>query len=233
MKAVLLDIEGTTTPIDFVHKTLFPFSRKRLHSFVAENFANLQNEIASLHAEHKIDESKGENLSPFDELSIVSIVEYLNYLIDDDRKSTALKSIQGKIWREGYENGELKGELFEDVSSAFERWKNAEKTVAIFSSGSVLAQKLIFKHSIHGDLSQYISAYFDTTIGTKRDVESYRKIAENLRFPPVEILFVSDVVEELDAANDAGMKTLLSIRPNNAPIEKAVFHDSVQNFDTI
>lgn len=232
-KAILLDIEGTTTPIDFVHKTLFPFARTRMREFVETNFANLQDEIASLHAEHHADSAKGEDLAPFDEISIVSIVEYLYFLMDNDRKSTALKSLQGRIWQEGYESGELLGEVFEDVPKAFRRWKKQDKTIAIFSSGSRLAQKLIFGHSEAGDLTSFISAYFDTTIGGKKEAESYRQIAESLSFPFVEILFVSDVVAELDAAQAAGMQTRLSIRPNNSPLEQPTAHLIINSFDEI
>lgn len=232
-RAILLDIEGTTTPIDFVHKTLFPFARERMLDFVRDNFARLQDEIASLHAEHKHDAQKGEPLAPFDETSAESVAEYLIYLIDRDRKSTALKSIQGQIWRAGYEAGALHGEIFDDVLPAFERWKNEGKTIAIFSSGSRLAQKLIFGFSVAGDLTSFISAYFDTTTGAKKEPESYRKIADSLSFPPVEILFVSDVLAELDAAFEAGMQTGLSLRPNNPPINEPTAHLTINSFDEL
>lgn len=233
MKAILLDIEGTTTPIDFVHKTLFPFARERMLDFVRDNFGTLQDEIASLHLEHKHDREKGEPLAPFEETSAESINEYLIFLIDRDRKSTALKSIQGQIWRAGYESGALRGEVFDDVLPAFERWKKENKTIAIFSSGSRLAQRLIFGFSVAGDLTPYISAYFDTTTGAKKEAESYRKIAESLSFPPVEILFVSDVIAELDAAFEAGMQTRLAIRPNNPPIEEPTAHLTINSFDEL
>lgn len=233
MKAILLDIEGTTTPIDFVHKTLFPFARERMAEFVRDNFGKIQDEIASLHAEHKLDREKGEDLAPFDEFSHESVAERLIYLIDRDRKSTALKSIQGQIWRVGYESGELRGEVFDDVLPAFERWTRAGKTIAIFSSGSRLAQRLIFNYSVAGDLTRYISAYFDTTTGAKKESESYRKIAADLNFEPQEILFVSDVLAELDAAFEAGMQTRLSIRPNNPPINEPTLHQTINSFDEL
>ena len=172
-------------------------------------------------------------LAPFDEFSVESIVEYLRFLIDRDRKSTALKAVQGQIWRDGYESGVLRGEVFDDVKPAFERWKAQDLTIAIFSSGSVLAQKLIFKFSDAGDLTPFISNYFDTTTGAKKEAESYHKIAAALSFPPVEILFVSDVVHELDAAARAGMQTRLSIRPNNPPIDEPTIHAAIQSFDEI
>lgn len=233
VKAILLDIEGTTTPIDFVHKTLFPYARERMPEFVRENFGKIQDEIASLQAEHKLDREKGENPAPFDPLSAESIAEYLIHLIERDRKSTALKSIQGQIWRAGYESGELRGEVFDDVLPAFERWTRAGKTIAIFSSGSRLAQRLIFGFSVAGDLTRFISAYFDTTTGAKKNSESYRKIAADLNLEPGEILFVSDVLGELDAAFEAGMQTRLAIRPNNPPTNEATMHQTINSFDEL
>ena len=232
-KAILLDIEGTTTPIDFVHKTLFPYSWKRAHDFVQSNLANLQDEIASLHAQHKLDLAKGEFPPPFDEFSVESLTAYLHYLIDNDRKATALKSIQGQIWQAGYQSGEILGEIFDDVLPAFKRWKSEGKEIAIFSSGSVLAQKLIFGYSSSGDLTSYISNYFDTTSGAKREPKSYQKIASKIGFPPVEILFVSDVIAELTAASSAGMNCKLSVRPNNSPIENPLYFESIYSFDEI
>jgi enolase-phosphatase E1 len=232
-KAILLDIEGTTTPIDFVHKTLFPFARKRMREFVAANFGNLQDEIVSLHAEHAKDLARGESPPPFDETSVESITAYLHFLIDRDRKNTALKNIQGKIWQKGYESGELRGEVFADVLPAFERWTRAGKKIAIFSSGSRLAQKLIFGFSTAGDLTKHISAYFDTTTGAKREAESYRKIAVRLNVEPSEVLFLSDTAAELEAAAHAGMKCRLLVRPNNALPENPTAFESLQNFDEI
>lgn len=230
MKVILLDIEGTTTPIDFVHKTLFPFARKRMFDFVQTNLANIQDEIASLHAEHRDDLAKGKFPPPFDELSVKSITAYLHYLIDNDCKSTALKSIQGQIWRAGYESGELIGEVFDDVPIAFERWKSQSKIIAIFSSGSVLAQKLIFSYSNAGNLTQYISNYFDTTMGAKSEPESYLRISDALGFSPLEILFLSDSSAELDAASIAGMSCKLSIRPNNPLPENPLEYESFGSF---
>lgn len=233
MKAILLDIEGTTTPIDFIHKTLFPFARKRMFNFVQTNLADIQDEIASLRAEYMDDLAKDEFPPLFDELSVESITAYLHYLIDKDRKSTALKSIQGLIWQAGYESGELIGELFDDVPIAFQRWKTQGKTIAVFSSGSVLAQKLIFAYSSAGNLTQYISDYFDTTLGAKREPESYLRISDALGFPPMEVLFLSDTIAELDAASIAGMSCKLSIRPNNPLPEKPLDYESFDNLINI
>ena len=230
MKAILLDIEGTTTPIDFVHKTLFPYAKEKIALYVREHFADIADEIAQLKEEHAADKPYE---GAFDETSPDSVADYLKFLIDVDRKSTPLKTIQGKIWQQGYENGELKGEAFADVPDAFERWQTAGKKIAIYSSGSVLAQKLIFGYSTAGDLSKFISEYFDTTTGAKRDNESYKKIAEALKLPPADILFISDVPAELDAARAAGLSTALSLREGNAELTEEPTHRIIQTFDEI
>lgn len=230
IRAILLDIEGTTTPIDFVHKTLFPFAKARIANYVERHFKELSDEISQLGSEYRVDFQNQVYGHDFDAASYESVSNYLKFLIEVDRKSTPLKTIQGRIWQAGYEWGELKGEVYPDVLSAFERWKAEGKTIAIFSSGSVLAQKLIFKYSTAGDLTEFISAYFDTTLGPKREAESYLKIAAELGFPPVEILFVSDIVEELEAALEAGLETTLSIRKGNAPISKNHSFQSVETF---
>lgn len=227
MKAILLDIEGTTTPIDFVHKTLFPFAKERMGKFVATHFDALRSEVDQL-----VEESSHDNsyTVPVDPTEPGSVSTYLDFLIDRDRKSTPLKAIQGKIWKEGYENGELISDIFDDIPAAFERWKSEGKRIAIYSSGSVLAQQLLFAHTNKGDLTPMIAEYFDTNVGAKREVESYRTIAEKLGIPAANVLFASDIVEELDAARSAGMNTALSIRPGNAPIESDTIHEIVTTF---
>jgi enolase-phosphatase E1 len=137
--------------------------------------------------------------------------------MDRDRKSTALKSLQGRIWESGYRSGALRSHLYADVRPALERWRSEGKRVAIFSSGSVLAQRLLFAHTPEGDLTPMIDAFFDTTTGPKREAESYRRIAAALGMPPVGVLFVSDVAAELDAARAAGLKTALCVREGEAP----------------
>jgi len=233
MEAILLDIEGTTTPIDFVHQTLFPFARRRMAEFVEENFSSLTDEIKSLKIEHEEDYAEEFYLKEFDETAPASIANYLKFLIDEDRKSTALKSVQGKIWKAGYEAGELKSEVFADVPRALTRWRGQGKMIVIYSSGSVLAQKLIFRYSNCGDLSAFIADYFDTNFGGKKETASYRKIAAALNIPAAEILFVSDVAVELDAAKSAGLETVLSIREGNAPLNRQTAHQSVKSFDEI
>jgi enolase-phosphatase E1 len=231
MKAILLDIEGTTTPIDFVHERLFPFAKDKIGEYLEINFENLKREIAEIKAEYQTDFTNQIYGRKFDEKSAESVAEYLKFLIEVDRKSTPLKSLQGKIWQAGYESGELKSVMFEDIPRAFERWYQQGTTIAIYSSGSVLAQKLIFKYSNFGDLTKYISAYFDTNIGHKRDRQSYEKIAEKMQNRKREILFISDVLEELNAAHLAGFDAILSVREGNAPISKKHSFQVVQSFD--
>ncbi len=239
VEAILLDIEGTTTPIGFVHKTLFPFARDQMREFLTENFDELSSELAQLRLENKEDSAKNPKIQPLAdqterENAVENFTNYANFLIDSDRKSTPLKSLQGKIWKAGYESGEIVSEVFADVAPAFERWRKQDKTIAIYSSGSVLAQRLLFKHTNYGDLTGFISSYFDTCGGGKKEAESYLKIASEKSFPPVEnFLFVSDVEEELDAARQAGMKTLLSFRQGNAPMPSASKHQIIYSFDEI
>jgi enolase-phosphatase E1 len=228
MRSVLLDIEGTTTPIEFVHQVLFPFARNRIPGYVATNFESLAPEIAQLAVEHERDLSYTEDL---DLASRKSVAKYLVFLIDKDRKSGPLKSIQGKIWKTGYESGELKSVVFDDVRPAFERWNAAGITIAMFSSGSVLAQQLLFRYTDHGDLTPFIDSYFDTDIGPKQDPKSYTAIRAELDTSPGEILFVSDIITELDAARDAGLSAALAVRPGNAAIETDVTYQIVTTFD--
>jgi enolase-phosphatase E1 len=212
VRGILLDIEGTTTPIAFVHEVLFSYARAHARDFLTQDSDEVRADIALLREEHAADKSN--NLQPPE-----SIPDYIDWLIDRDRKSTALKSLQGKIWRQGYLDGSLKSQVFADVAPAFERWRAAGLKIGIFSSGSVLAQQLLFAHTDAGDLTGFIDDYFDTNVGKKGDAESYRKIATAMDLEPSEILFISDVVAELEAAQESGMKTLLSIRPGNAPQE--------------
>lgn len=164
------------------------------------------------------------------EAELASVTAYLYWLMDIDRKSTPLKTLQGKLWQQGYQRGDLLSEVFADVPPALIKWSNQRKTIAIFSSGSVLAQKLLFAHTAAGDLTKFISAYFDTNLGAKREAESYRRIADDLQHAPQEIIFFSDVVAELDAAQAAGMQTALCARPGNPPQSSAHHHKIIYTF---
>jgi enolase-phosphatase E1 len=223
VRGILLDIEGTTTPIAFVHDVLFSYARAHARDFLKNNHDEVRADVALLREEHSADKSN--NLQPPE-----SIADYVDWLMDRDRKSTGLKSLQGKIWRQGYLNGSLKSQVFADVAPAFERWRAAGLKISIFSSGSVLAQQLLFAHTDAGDLTKFIHDYFDTNVGKKGEAESYRKIAAKLNLQPSEILFISDVVAELEAAKEAGMKTILSIRPGNAPQK---WSEEIRSFDEV
>ena len=228
VRGILLDIEGTTTPIAFVHDVLFSYARDHVREFLLVNGdkEEVQADVALLHNEHAEDVSKDRNPPPL-------IADYVKWLIAADRKSTGLKSLQGKIWRQGYQAGTLKSQVFSDVASAFERWHARGLSINIFSSGSVLAQKLLFAHTDAGDLTRFIDDYFDTNVGKKGEAESYRRIAEEMKLSPGQILFVSDVIDELNAAHEAGMKVLLSIRPGNAPQNNIDQYPEIISFDQI
>lgn len=236
---VLLDIEGTTTPINFVHDVLFPYARARVHAYLERTLTTdneIQTIVDGLKAEHVRDLAEGESppawLDPSSGEHVASITRYVHWLMDRDRKSGPLKALQGRIWESGYETGELRGEVYGDVPRAFARWVSAGVRISIFSSGSVLAQKLLFKHSTAGDLSGFLSGYFDTAVGAKRESGSYRRIAEALGVRAERVLFLSDVAAELDAARDAGLQTLLCVRPPAARPVSSV-HPIVEHFDVI
>jgi enolase-phosphatase E1 len=205
MAGILLDIEGTTTPITFVYDVLFPFVRRRLDAWLP------QADVSGLQSEYQEDVRRGLNPPAWS----VPPKAYVEWLMDQDRKSTALKKLQGEIWLEGYQKGELHGEVFPDVTPALERWRREGVDVRIFSSGSILAQRLLFSSTQAGDLTQYLNGYFDTTTGPKNEPGSYVAIARAFGVPSSEIQFISDVTRELDAARAAGMKTLLCVRPGN------------------
>jgi enolase-phosphatase E1 len=239
IQAILLDIEGTTTPIDFVFRTLFPFARRRLGQFLADHRSDpdIREDVDALRAQHGADmvaglspPEWGENSSGDGELA--SAANYGIWLIDRDSKFSALKSLQGKIWQEGYRAGELRGEVYPDVPATFDRWSRQGKSISIFSSGSVLAQKLLFGNSTAGDLTAFLSDYFDTTTGAKSEPESYRRIAGVLGSETSSILFVSDVAKELDAARDAGMDTALCVRGASTEPQKSA-HRVIHSFEEI
>jgi enolase-phosphatase E1 len=223
IRGLLLDIEGTTTPIAFVHDVLFSYAREHLREYLGKHFndEDVRADIRLLQAEDAF----------ADDLD--SVVAHVNRLIDLDRKSTGLKSLQGKIWREGYSAGTLRAQVYADVAPAFARWRDAGLSVSIFSSGSVLAQQLLFAHTEAGDLTPFISHYFDTGVGKKGEAESYRRIGGAIGLLPGEIVFVSDVVSELAAAREAGMRTVLSLRPGNQPQQPADEYLQVRSFDEL
>ncbi len=222
IRIILLDIEGTTTPINFVYQTLFPHASRKLESFLREHAQDpeIQSLIQELREQHELDERNG--LEPpawtdhAEEVRLHSSVAYGQWLITRDSKCTPLKSLQGKIWQQGFEGGELRGEVYPDVPIAFERWRRQKKIICIYSSGSVLAQQLLFRTTPSGDLTSYITAFFDTCMGAKSEVESYKRIAAALEYAPQQFLFISDAVKELDSAQSAGMQALLCDRDSRA-----------------
>jgi enolase-phosphatase E1 len=235
----LLDIEGTTTPIDFVYQVLFPYARGHVKDFLASNLSDedVRADIAALYEEHSADLSRGLSPPALRESSgqpqLESIEAYVHWLMGQDRKSTALKSLQGRIWKEGYHKGELSGQIFPDVPRAFERWRKQNRDICIYSSGSRLAQELLFAHTECGDLTGFIRDYFDTNVGAKVDSQSYHRIASALKLKPPDIVFISDVTAELNAARSAGMQTLLSVRPGNPPQPGREAHPLVRTFDEV
>jgi enolase-phosphatase E1 len=214
--------EGTTTPITFVYDVLFPFARRHAAAYVGHaDLTDLQREY---------DEDVHQDRHP--PAWSATPVAYIHWLMDLDRKSTALKNIQGKIWLEGYQNGELRGEVFQDVPPALERWHREGIDVRIFSSGSVLAQRLLFSSTAAGDLTRFLKGYFDTTVGPKTEAQSYAQIAQSFGVSTSDILFISDVTRELDAARAAGMQTLLCVRPGNHP-QPQHNHAAITSFETL
>jgi enolase-phosphatase E1 len=233
-RAVLLDIEGTTTPISFVYDVLFPFARARINNYLQTNLDSreVQRDMELLNREHAAE--IGNDVPPLNYRSraeqIESVVAYIHWLMDRDRKSTALKSLQGKIWEQGYRDRVLRAQVFADVPAALRRWHESGLKTAIFSSGSVLAQKLLFAHTAEGDLTGFIVDYFDTTTGAKNSSESYLEIATRLHVQPPEVVFISDTISELDAALIAGIKTFLCMRPGNHPQPQALKHSIIHSF---
>lgn len=233
---LLLDIEGTITPIDFVYNTLFPFARRHVREFVEQNQDehSVQEDLAHLKVQHGTDIANGHTPPACSNSSrdTAAIEAYIHWLMDHDRKVAPLKSLQGKVWKSGYENGVLLGRVFADVLPAFQRLQHLKKPVYLFSSGSVVAQQLLIAHSEHGDLSQYISGYFDTTTGSKREAQSYETIAATIGVKTSNMLFISDVIIELDAATQTGMHVLLAQRPGNAQQGESSY-SCIESFDVL
>ncbi len=218
IKALLLDIEGTTTPVDFVYNTLFPYADRKVQGFLLEHFRDHETQavLAELAAQHQRDEREGPRPPAWsqetDEARLRSSVAYVHWLIAKDSKCTPLKTLQGKIWQQGYASGELHGEVYPDVPRAFERWRRQGREICIYSSGSVLAQQMLFRSTIAGDLTPHISAFYDTAIGAKAESESYRRIAESRHRAACEVLFISDAIKEIKAARLAGLHAALCVR---------------------
>jgi enolase-phosphatase E1 len=215
LSGVVLDIEGTTTPVSFVYDVLFPYARRALPPFLAAHAGapEVRDAVRALDAERAADVARG--LAPPEGADA-----YALWLMDADRKSTGLKALQGLAWAEGYATGALRGAVYPDVPPALARWRDQGRRVFIYSSGSVLAQRLIFSTTADGDLTAFIDGYFDTTTGPKKEADSYRRIAAAIGLEPAAVCFVSDSEEEVRAALEAGLQAALCAR-EGTPAESA------------
>jgi len=232
---VLLDIEGTTTPIAFVHEALYSYARERLYPYLRAHFVEdrVRDLLTTLRVEWQEDARAKQEPPPWALADIPAAARYLEWLMDRDRKSPSLKRLQGEIWAEGFRDGTLRGEVFDDVPPALRRWREAGLGVAIYSSGSVLAQKMLFGTTPHGDLTRFLTGFFDTAVGPKVATDSYRRIASSIGCDPPRMLFLSDVPAELEAARAAGCQTLLAVRPGNQAVRDAPSDGTIRSFDEI
>lgn len=219
--AIVTDIEGTTTDINFVHKVLFPYAHAKLPNFLRTN-------ADTPAVAEQIDAVRSEMGAP--DATLEAVIAQLLHWIETDQKVTPLKALQGMVWADGYQRGDFKGHLYSDVAPALRQWKDLGKALYVYSSGSVQAQKLLFGYSDAGDLTPLFSGYFDTHIGHKREATAYQRIVAELDLPPAAVLFLSDVIEELDAAKQAGMQTLQLVREGTQPGNT---HACVTRFDEI
>lgn len=223
VRVIVTDIEGTTSSISFVHDVLFPYTRKHLPAFVETH--GDQPEM-----QHWLHEAARE--AGLVEASRQEVIEMLLRWIDEDRKSTALKALQGMIWDEGYRSGVYRAHVYPEVAAQLRDWHAKGLRLYVYSSGSVAAQQLLFRFSDAGDLSSVFDGYFDTQTGAKRDPESYRRISEAVSEAPGRILFLSDTTQELDAARSAGWQTSLIVR-EPSPMPSAALHPASRDFDAI
>jgi len=205
-KVVLIDIEGTIAPISFVKNVLFPYSKKNLPEFLEKNIN--QSLIQKIIKE--IENIEGRKLT------LNETIEILTKWIEEDKKITPLKELQGLIWKKGFEKGTLKSPIYNDAYEMISKWKKDGKKLYIYSSGSVKAQKLFFKYTEKGDLLNLFNGHFDTKIGNKKEPSSYLRISQQIRTKPEEITFLSDSPEEITSAAEAGMKVYRIVRPTDA-----------------
>ncbi|POM71727.1 2,3-diketo-5-methylthio-1-phosphopentane phosphatase, partial [Phytophthora palmivora] len=237
-KVVMLDIEGTTTPITFVHDILFPYVTDNASRFLEQTWdePDTKADVAALVAQHKQDQTDGVNPPPLDDKQgktqlIEALTAYVKWSVKADRKIGPLKQLQGHMWLQGYESGELKALVYDDVPPCLDRLRARGVRVGIYSSGSRQAQKLLFQYSDKGDLREYLTVYFDTKIGHKREVGSYKEIVQSLGVDSgKDVLFVTDVIEEAQAAEAAGLDTVLSVRPGNKPLPESHHFLTIRSF---
>ena len=236
---ILLDIEGTTCPVSFVTETLFPYAKSELKSFLNRHkndpfinqlIDNADNEWIQDNSEDSTRlRHQSENEQQAKHLEIES---YLQLLIETDKKSTTLKDIQGKIWKEGYTTGRITSELFEDAEENLKRWHKQGYRLSVYSSGSVEAQHLLYKYTNKGDIENLFSHWFDTHIGNKKEPSSYTEIASVMGCKPQNILFISDNSDECDAARSAGLGTLYSMRDGN-PQQEPRNHPVIRHLEEV
>ncbi|MGI9261976.1 MAG: acireductone synthase [Woeseiaceae bacterium] len=220
-RVILTDIEGTTSAISFVHDVLFPYASEELAEFVRDNEDDPD-------VEPILQDARAEAEEPG--ATTERLIEIMQEWIAEDRKVTPLKALQGHIWRNGYESGDFTGHMYDDAVEGLHRWHDAEIDLYVYSSGSVGAQKLLFGYSDAGDLTNLFSGYFDTNIGHKKEADAYERIAIEIETPPAEILFLSDVAEELDAARIAGMQTIQLVRDEDVIVGD---HPVASSFDDV
>jgi enolase-phosphatase E1 len=236
-RCVLLDIEGTVADVRFVYEVMFPFVRREVASYLKHHWddSGLHETLVNLASEsgwtdlEDLWEQKGRGRDH----AIAQGVDAVHRLMDQDSKTTGLKALQGQIWETGFQSGALRSELFSDVLPALQRWQAAGIELRIYSSGSILAQRLFFGHTTQGDLTPMFTAHYDTTIGPKKEPASYRRIAEDCKLSASDILFLSDVAAELVAADHIGMQTLACVRPNNAPLPDDYSGPTLDRFDLL
>jgi len=224
MRYILTDIEGTTTSVAFVYEVLFPYFKKHVAEFLRDRADDPEVERQGQSARQTVEQENGLLLTA------EGLAQQLIYWTDADRKHPALKVLQGMVWKKAYEKGEIRGQVYADVPPALARWQQAGFGLGVYSSGSVEAQHLLFGFSEFGDLKPYFSHYFDTQIGMKRELSAYRNIAAALQLLPADILFLSDIEAELDAAAAAGMGTIQLLRPGTVP---AIRHCQAADFSAI
>jgi enolase-phosphatase E1 len=223
-RAIVTDIEGTTSAISFVKDVLFPYADAHLDAYVAAHRAEPV-------VEHALRQAAAEAGEP--DADDARVLALLHAWIAEDRKATPLKTLQGLIWAEGYTQTGLLGHLYPDVPPVLRTWYAAGIELYVYSSGSVTAQKVLFAHTFAGDLTPLFSGYFDTTTGPKREAASYAEIAADTGFHPGEMLFLSDIEEELDAARAAGMQTARLLRPDDTPPGATTGHPGYADFSAL
>lgn len=228
IRAILTDIEGTTSSLSFVKDELFPYARARLGAFVRERA--VEPGVAQALEQARVMMAAEQGI-PVDGIGMEEIVGELLRWIDEDRKATPLKQLQGYLWERGYRDGELFGHLYPDAVTALRSWHGQGIRLYVYSSGSIHAQKLLFGHTVVGDLLPLFSGYFDTTTGPKQEAASYRRIGTAIGLPARDILFLSDIEAELDAAREVGMQTCQLVREGR--LAAAPAHRQVRDFSEL